>query len=120
MLLLTICYIAAIIIFSLMIRSWREDREFRFEFLAIPIILFWSLSMPVLMTQLSGYDILEFGTEYVVSFILSGILLAMSMIGLRWGNKTLLFAPFLFVMMYAQLELAHKPILIVVTLLEGL
>lgn len=120
MLLLSICYITVVVILSMSIRSWRDYKEYKFSLLSIPIVLFWSLTMPVLMTRLAGFDILEFGTEFVVSFMLSGLLLSFSLMGLKAGSKRRLTFIFLFVMLYSQLQLVNHPMYIVTTLLEGL
>lgn len=120
MLLLSICYIGALVILSMLIRSWRDHKEYKFNLLSVPIVLFWSLTIPVLMTRLSSFDILEAGIKFLVPFMLSGLLLAFTLIGLKVGSKKRLMFIFLFIMLYSELQLVNHPIYIVTALLEGL
>lgn len=120
MLLLSICYIGALVILSMLIRSWRDHKEYKFNLLSVPIVLFWSLTIPVLMTRLSSFDILEVGIKFLVPFMLSGLLLAFTLIGLKVGSKKRLMFIFLFIMLYSELQLVNHPIYIVTALLGRL
>lgn len=120
MLLLSICYIGALVILSMLIRSWRDHKEYKFNLLSVPIVLFWSLTIPVLMTRLSSFDILEAGIKFLVPFMLSGLLLAFTLIGLKVGSKKRLMFIFLFIMLYSELQLVNHPIYIVTALLGRL